>query len=83
MSMKALRFGIIGWGIQATTQVGDIFCSDIDAVVLATPVRTHFQLAREALLHDKHVLVEKLLTNSVAQAEELIAQPRAHGGVGL
>ena len=58
---------------QATTQVEDIFRSDIDAVVIATPVRTHFQLAREALLHDKHVLVEKPLTNSVAQAEELIA----------
>jgi two-component sensor histidine kinase len=27
--------------------------------------------------------LRKLLTNSVAQAEELIAQPRAHGGVGL
>ena len=59
--------------IQTTTQVENIFRSDIDAVVIATPVRTHFKLAREALLHDKHVLVEKPLTNSVAQAEELIA----------
>jgi predicted dehydrogenase len=50
--------------IQATTQVEDIFRSDIDAIVIATPVRTHFQLAREALLHDKHVLVEKPLTTS-------------------
>lgn len=59
--------------IQVTTQAEDIFRSDIDAVVIATPVRTHFQFAREALLHNKHVLVEKPLTNSVAQAEELIA----------
>jgi predicted dehydrogenase len=59
--------------VQTTTQVEDIFRSDIDAVVIATPVRTHFQLAREALLHNKHVLVEKPLTNNVAQAEELIA----------
>ena len=58
---------------QTTTQVEDFFRSDIDAVVIATPVRTHFQLAREALLHDKHVRVEKPLTNSVAAAEELIA----------
>ena len=42
-----------------------MFRSDIDAVVIATPVRTHFQLAREALLHEKHVLVEKPLTASV------------------
>ena len=60
-------------GIQTTMQVEDLFRSDIDAVVIATPVRTHFQLAREALLHDKHVLVEKPLTASVAEAEELIA----------
>jgi predicted dehydrogenase len=59
--------------IRTTTQVEDILRSDIDAVVIATPVRTHFQLAREALLHDKHVLVEKPLTKSVTEAEELIA----------
>jgi predicted dehydrogenase len=59
--------------IQTTTQLEDIFLSDIDAVVIATPVRTHYKLAREALLHDKHVLVEKPLTASVAEAEQLIA----------
>src|SRR6266436_8239710 len=59
--------------IQTTTQVEDIFRSDIDAVVIATPVRTHFQFAREALLHDKHVLVEKPLAASVTEAEELVA----------
>ena len=60
-------------GIQTTTQVEDVFRSDVDAVVIATPVRTHYQLAKEALLHGKHVLVEKPLTTSVAEAEELIA----------
>ena len=60
-------------GIQTTMQVEDLFRSDSDAVVIATPVRTHFQLAREALLHDKHVLVEKPLAASVAEAEELVA----------
>ncbi len=59
--------------IRTTPQAKEIFNSEIDAVVISTPVRTHFQLAREALLHDKHVLVEKPLTNSVAEAEELIA----------
>src|SRR5579859_7468413 len=48
--------------IKTTTQAQDIFSSNIDAVVIATPVRTHFRLAKEALLHDKHVLVEKPLT---------------------
>src|SRR6266851_5071205 len=63
-------------GIQTTIQIEDMFRSDVDAVVIATPVRTHFQLAREALLHGKHVLVEKPLTASVPEAEELITLAR-------
>ena len=59
--------------IQTTTLNEDIFRSDLDAIVIATPVSTHFQLAREALLHGKHVLVEKPLTANVSQAEELVA----------
>src|SRR2546423_11161939 len=59
--------------IQTTTLIEDIFRSDVDAIVIATPVSTHFQLAREALLHGKHVLVEKPLTANVTEAEELVA----------
>ncbi len=59
-------------GIQTTTQIEDIFQSDVDAVVIVTPVSTHFQLARKALLHGKHVLVEKPLTTCVVEAEELV-----------
>jgi len=59
--------------IQTTTLIEDIFRSDVDAIVIATPVSTHFQLAREALLHCKHVLVEKPLTANVTEAEELVA----------
>lgn len=59
--------------IKITDRIEDIFSSNVDAVVIATPVSTHFELARKALLHGKHVLVEKPLTASVAEAEELIA----------
>src|SRR5256885_5792455 len=62
--------------IQTTTQIEDVFRSDVDAVIIATPVRTHYQLAKEALLHGKHVLVEKPLTASVPEAEELITLAR-------
>ncbi|HLG77211.1 MAG TPA: Gfo/Idh/MocA family oxidoreductase [Ktedonobacteraceae bacterium] len=58
--------------IQTTTQPEDVFSSDVDAVVIATPVRTHYQLARLALLAGKHTLVEKPLTASVEEAEELV-----------
>lgn len=45
---------------------------DIDAVVIATPVSTHFNLAKTALLLGKHVLLEKPMTASVEEAEILI-----------
>src|SRR5205823_7393290 len=54
-------------------QAEDVFRSDVDGVVTATPVRTHYRLAKEALLHGKHVLVEKPLTANVAEAEDLVA----------
>src|SRR6266536_778924 len=59
--------------MRTTTQIEGVFHSDVDGVVIATPVRTHYQLAKEALLHGKHVLVEKPLTANVAEAEELVA----------
>lgn len=58
---------------QTTTQAEEVFSSDVDGVVIATPVRTHYHLAKRALLAGKHVLVEKPLTASVAEAEELVA----------
>ncbi len=45
----------------------------VDAVAIATPPRTHYQLARRALLAGKHVLVEKPLATTSAHVEELIA----------
>jgi predicted dehydrogenase len=44
----------------------------IDAVAIATPVATHYDFARKALEHSKHVLVEKPIAASVAEAESLI-----------
>lgn len=46
--------------------------ASIDAVVVATPVFSHFPLASEALSRGKHVLIEKPMTTSSAQAMELI-----------
>jgi len=45
---------------------------NIDAIVIATPVFTHFPLAEKALSKGKHVLIEKPMTSSVAEAEILI-----------
>ena len=46
--------------------------SRIDAVAIITPVSTHYELAKEALESGKHVLIEKPMTSSVAEAENLI-----------
>src|SRR4029453_4738857 len=45
----------------------------VEAVAIATPGRTPLTLAREAIEAGKHVLIEKPLTETVAQAEDLIA----------
>ena len=53
----------------------DAILSDpgVTAVAIATPAATHFDLVRSALEAGKHVLVEKPLTSSVAEAEKLMS----------
>lgn len=45
---------------------------EIDAVAIATPVSTHYALAKKALQNGKHLFVEKPFVSTVAQANELI-----------
>jgi len=59
--------------VQSTaTDLGDVL-DDTDAVLVATPPGSHYAVAMQALKHGKHVLVEKPLATSVAQAEEMVA----------
>lgn len=44
---------------------------DLDAVAIATPVKTHHPIAKEFLSHGKHVFIEKPLTHSYETALEL------------
>src|SRR5947207_4927274 len=49
--------------VDVTTDFTEVLRSPaIDAVAVVTPVWTHFELAKSALLHGKHVLVEKPFT---------------------
>lgn len=51
----------------------------IQALVIATPVRTHFPIAKAALLAGKHTFIEKPMAASSAECEELIALAKAKG----
>ncbi|MBD2501909.1 Gfo/Idh/MocA family protein [Anabaena azotica] len=59
--------------IKVTTNSQELFADrQIDAIAIATPVSTHYNLALAALQADKHVLVEKPITVSSEQAMRLI-----------
>ena len=63
--------------VRATPDLDAILADpEIEAVALATPVGTHYQLTRRLLLAGKHVLVEKPLATSAAEARELISLAR-------
>jgi predicted dehydrogenase len=59
-----------------TNDYRDLLNSAVDAVVIATPVGTHYRLAKEALLAGKHVLVEKPMAENAIQGEQLVAIAR-------
>jgi predicted dehydrogenase len=60
--------------MTATTNAQELLDSDsIDAIVIATPISTHFALAKMALQRGKHVFIEKPITRTSAEARELIA----------
>jgi predicted dehydrogenase len=50
----------------------------LDGIVIATPTSSHYPLAKAALEAGKHVLVEKPMTGTVKEAEELVALAKKH-----
>lgn len=61
--------------VKVTTDSQDLFADpNIDAVAIATPVSTHYDIALAALQAGKHVLVEKPMTVSSEQAIRLIEE---------
>jgi predicted dehydrogenase len=59
--------------VHTTTDAKELLSDkNVNAVIIATPTSTHFDLAKKALIKGKHVLVEKPLTTSIKETEELI-----------
>lgn len=66
-------------GIKCTTSFEDLLNdNEVDAVVIATPVSTHFPIAKAALEHGKHVMIEKPLADSAENALELVELAKKH-----
>jgi predicted dehydrogenase len=60
-------------GVQVTTDCNELIKDpNIDAVAIATPVFTHFELAKKVLEEGKSVFIEKPFTYTCAEAKELI-----------
>ncbi|MGB6826961.1 MAG: Gfo/Idh/MocA family oxidoreductase, partial [Terracidiphilus sp.] len=60
-------------GIHVTADAEEVISStEIDAIAVITPVWTHYELAKAALEHGKHVFVEKPFTSTTEQGERLI-----------
>lgn len=67
-------------GIPFTTSLEDILENpDINAVIIATPAETHYEVAKKALLKGKNVLVEKPITLVSSEARELVALAEKEG----
>jgi predicted dehydrogenase len=65
---------------RATTRFDELLDDpELDAVVLATPAVTHFELTRASLLAGKHVFVEKPLSLSATLGEQLVALAEERG----
>ena len=65
------------WGVPWTTDLDELLNrDDVDAVAICTPSGSHAEIALAALRHGKHVVVEKPLALSMADAEAVIAEGR-------
>lgn len=70
--------------LRTTLEYADLLDDPcIDAIVIATPLSSHYDLARAALDAGKHVLVEKPLAQSTVQCLDLERRAREHGLVLL
>jgi predicted dehydrogenase len=60
-------------GIETCSDENEVISNpNVGAIAIATPVSTHFDIAKRAMLAGKHCFIEKPMTSNVAEAEELI-----------
>lgn len=60
-------------GINVSSDINSVLeDNELDAIIIATPVNTHKELAINAIRNGKHVFVEKPLTGTLKSADELL-----------
>ena len=66
--------------VRKTTDMNEMLADEnVSAIAIATPVHTHFSVAKACLKSGKHVLIEKPLASNVKQGEELVQLAREKG----
>jgi predicted dehydrogenase len=59
--------------VEGTTDYNEVIEDpEIDAIVIATPVRYHYAMAKQSLLAGKHTFIEKPMASKASEAQELI-----------
>jgi len=61
------------YGVKSFSSL-DKLMEEVDAVNIATPTKTHFDIAKKALNNNLHILLEKPITDTIDQAEKLLAE---------
>lgn len=67
-------------GVPAFTDLGALLDS-VDALTIVVPTSSHYDVARAALARGRHVLIEKPITTTVEEADELLAVAQRTGAI--
>ena len=70
------------FGYQSFSDINQLLKA-VDVVDIVTPTHTHFELAKKALQNGLHVFLEKPITTTVEQANELVSLAKSKGLLGM
>lgn len=74
---KKLEPAVKQYNVQGFSNYKDLF-GKVDAVSIAVPTNKHFEIAKDFIEKNIHLLIEKPITNNLTQAEELIKLAKKH-----
>jgi predicted dehydrogenase len=79
--LDAERARAVGWEAGAPPLPLEALIAASDAIIVASPAETHFELAMTAMRAGRHVLIEKPIASTLAEADALAALAVEHGVV--